>query len=49
MNFDDIRALTHPVLRHRILINFHATSEGVTTDQIIDQLIEAVPVPASGM
>ncbi len=49
VNFDDIRALTHPVLRHRILINFHATSEGVTTDQIIDQLIEAVPVPASGM
>ena len=49
VNFDDIRALAHPVLRHRILINFHATSEGVTTDQIIDQLIEAVPVPASGM
>ena len=49
VNFDDIRALAHPVLRHRILINFHATSEGVTTDQIIDQLVEAVPVPASGM
>ena len=49
VNFDDIRALAHPVLRHRILINFHATAEGVTTDQIIDQLIEAVPVPASGM
>jgi uncharacterized protein (DUF58 family) len=31
--FEDIRALAHPVLRHRILTNFHAESEGVTTDQ----------------
>jgi MoxR-like ATPase len=49
VGFDDIRALTHPVLRHRILTNFHAESERVTSDQIIDQLIEAVPVPKSGL
>ena len=49
VNFDDIRALAHPVMRHRVLTNFHATSEGVTTDQIVDQLLEAVAVPASGM
>jgi MoxR-like ATPase len=49
VTFDDIRALTHPVLRHRILTNFHAESERVTTDQIIDQLIEAVPTPRSGL
>ena len=49
VNFDDIRALARPVLRHRVLLNFHAESEGVTSDQIVDQLLEAVPVPASRM
>ena len=49
VNFDDIRALARPVLRHRVLLNFHAESEGITSDQIVDQLIEAVPVPASRM
>jgi MoxR-like ATPase len=47
--FEDIRALAHPVLRHRVLLNFHAESERVTTDRVIDQLLEAVPPPASGM
>jgi len=37
------------VLRHRILVNFRAESEGVNTDSIIDELIQRVPVPASGM
>ena len=49
MSFEDIKAMAHPVMRHRVLINFRAESEGVTTDQIIDELIERVPVPASGM
>ncbi len=49
VSFDDIRALAHPVMRHRILKNFHAESEQVTTDQLVDQLLEAVPVPRSGM
>src|SRR5882762_6340150 len=49
VSFDDIRALTHPVLRHRIITNFHAQSEGVTTDQITDRLLETVPMPRSGM
>ena len=49
VNFDDVRALSHPVLRHRILLNFHAESEGITSDQIVDQLLEAVPEPASRM
>jgi MoxR-like ATPase len=49
VSFDDIRALAHPVLRHRILLNFHAESEGVTSDQIIEQLLDAVPVPTSQM
>ena len=49
VSFEDIRALAHPVLRHRLLLNFHAESEGITTDQIIDQLLELVPVPTSQM
>jgi MoxR-like ATPase len=49
VQFEDVRALAKPVLRHRILTNFHAESERVTTDSIIDQLLEHVPVPKSGM
>ncbi len=49
VSFDDIRALCHPVLRHRILLNFRAESEGVTTDALIDELIKHVPLPKSGM
>ncbi len=49
VSFEDIRALAHPVLRHRIITNFHAQSEGITTDTIVDRLLEAVPLPRSGM
>ena len=49
VSFEDIRALAHPVMRHRIITNFHAQSEGVTTDVIVDRLLEAVPLPRSGM
>ena len=49
VSFDDIRAMAHPVLRHRILTNFRAESEGVTTDSIIDELLSAVATPKSGM
>jgi MoxR-like ATPase len=49
VSFEDIRALAHPVLRHRVLTNFHAQSEGVTSDMIVDRLLELVPSPKSGM
>jgi MoxR-like ATPase len=49
VSFEDIRANAHPVMRHRVLTNFRAESEGVNTDTIIDELLERVPVPASGM
>ena len=49
VSFDDIRAMAHPVLRHRVLTNFHAQSEGITTDTLIDRLLDAVAVPRSGM
>jgi MoxR-like ATPase len=49
VSFDDIRALAKPVLRHRVLTNFHAQSEHVTTDEIIEKLVRVVPLPKSGM
>ncbi|HEY8509264.1 MAG TPA: MoxR family ATPase [Steroidobacteraceae bacterium] len=49
VSFDDVRGLAHPVLRHRIIRNFHAESEKVTTDQIISELLNIVPQPKSGM
>ncbi len=49
VSFEDIRALAGPVLRHRILTNFHAESERVTPDQLIEQVLETIPVPSSGL
>jgi MoxR-like ATPase len=49
VSFDDIRALAHPVFRHRILTNFHAESERVSKSHIVDELLAAVPRPRSGM
>jgi MoxR-like ATPase len=45
----DVQALAKPILRHRIMTNFYAESERINSDAIIDRLIEAVPVPKSGM
>ncbi len=41
---DDVRAVLHDVFRHRILLSFEAEAEGVTSDQVIDTLIQQVPV-----
>ena len=49
VTFDDIKALARPVLRHRLLRNFQAQSERVTTDQLVDRLLETVPLPKSGL
>jgi len=45
----DIQALAHSVLRHRIIPNFYAESEHITSDHLVDRLLEAVPAPRSGM
>jgi MoxR-like ATPase len=46
---EDIRAVAHPVLRHRILTNFSAEAEGITSDKIIDRLLAETDVNASGV
>jgi MoxR-like ATPase len=43
----DLRAVAHPVLRHRILVNFRAEAEGVTADQVTEKLLTEVPEPRS--
>jgi MoxR-like ATPase len=45
----DIQALARPVLRHRVIPNFYAESERITSDNLIERLLEAVPTPRSGM
>ncbi len=49
VDFDDIVKLAKPVLRHRVLRNFHAESEKISADELIDRLVDAVPFPSSGM
>jgi MoxR-like ATPase len=45
----DVRALAPAVLRHRIVTNFYAESDGVTADDVVTRLLETVPAPASGL
>ena len=40
---EDVKAVSGPVLRHRILLNFNAEAEGITTDDVIQHLIEDMP------
>jgi MoxR-like ATPase len=42
---EDIQALVHPVLRHRILLNYRAEAEGITASEIIRRLLEAEQPP----
>jgi len=41
VSFEDVKSVAYPVLRHRVLLNFDAISEGITEDAIIRQIIEA--------
>ena len=49
VSYGDVRALAPSVLRHRIILNFHAEAERITTDEVIRRLLEAVPAPASDL
>jgi len=42
---DDVKAVAHAALRHRILTTYYARAEGVSSDQIIDEILETVRVP----
>lgn len=47
--FEDVRRVVAPVLRHRILLNFHAQAEGVDPDALVGRLLDAVRPEASGL
>jgi MoxR-like ATPase len=49
VSINDIRALALPIMRHRVVTNFYAESEGVNADRVIERLLESVPPPKSGM
>ena len=42
---DDVKAIAHAALRHRILTTYFAEAEGVTSEQVIDELLNTVPIP----
>lgn len=42
---DDIKALRHPILRHRLILSYEAEIEGITPEIIIDQIFDTVPIP----
>ena len=44
---EDVRHVAKPVLRHRIICNFNAEADGVTSDDVIDRLLEETPVDGS--
>jgi len=43
---EDLKAVVHPVLRHRLITSFHAESDGIDTDEVIDRLLDAIPEDA---
>jgi MoxR-like ATPase len=45
----DVRRLAAPVLRHRVLVSFHAEAEGVTPDRVVAEVLDAVSPPRSGL
>src|SRR6202789_251694 len=45
VTYEDVTSVTLPVLRHRILLNFHAESERVDADEILTRLLEHMPPP----
>jgi MoxR-like ATPase len=41
---EDIKSVALPILRHRIITNYHAESDGMTADKIVQKLIDSVPL-----
>ena len=49
VSVQDVQSVAYPVLRHRIITNFRAESEGIRSEEIIKRLLEAVSPPKSGL
>ena len=46
---DDVRAFAAPALRHRMVLGYEATADGVAADEIVAAVLDAVPVPKAGV
>ena len=42
---DDVQTVIHDIMRHRVLLSYEAEADGVTVDQLVDRLLDRVPVP----
>lgn len=42
---EDVQAIAHDVLRHRLILSYEAEARGLTTDQVIDRLLQEIPLP----
>ena len=49
VSIEDIRAVMLPAMRHRLLLNFEGEAEGITTDQIVENIAETLPREAVGV
>jgi MoxR-like ATPase len=45
VTYDDVASVIVPVLRHRMILNFHAESDSVDTDEVLNRLVATVPRP----
>ena len=43
---EDVRAIAHGCLRHRLLLSYDATADGITADKVIDELLQQVAIPS---
>jgi MoxR-like ATPase len=48
VDFADIQAVAAPVLRHRLVLNFHARADNIDADALVERLLRAVPVEENG-
>ena len=42
---DDVQNVLHDVLRHRLIVSYHAEAEGISADQLVDAILNLVPIP----
>jgi MoxR-like ATPase len=49
VSFEDIETVALPALRHRLILNFEAEAEAITTDQILEQVLKDVPHDAQAV
>jgi MoxR-like ATPase len=45
----DVRAVAHAALRHRLVLGYEAVADGVSADEVVDEILKAVPEPSTGL